>query len=284
MKRHGSPSGVRSMAKKKQDMTCRATEERMANLDKAICNLDQDENGICSHLWGESCGVPCCKGCRNPNCNSRCKNSVQPGNSSCDQRQDRSDAHKIIVIDGLRVIQLMDSEYGIEHMTWERACAEIRKRFRQKTSRSIKNGTEYESTRWYQMLPGGGMKSTGSAEEPDYKKFYSPEPEPRYRFPVWISEHCLHTDEHIIVDEKDYRDNEKLFKDCLVFELDDNLNYLHPLYKNPNKNLSVRVPLSAGHTGMDRKETRCDDKTANADPEDFDDPEFPGEEDSEEDL
>lgn len=182
-------------------------------------------------------------------------NSVLPGESSCDKVPDRNHENKLIVIDGLRVIQLLDIEYGIEHMTWERSCTQIKKSFKKKTSRSTKNGKKYESTRWYQVHEDGSMQSTGSPEEPDYSKFYSPEPKLKYGFTIWVTESRLHGDEHIVIEEKDYKDNLKIFKDCLVFRLSKCENYMHPLHANPDKVLSVRVPNAAGSAGMDRMDS-----------------------------
>ena len=178
-------------------------------------------------------------------------NSVPPGKSSCDQDLDRNE--KVVVIEGLRVIESLDSEYLIEHLTWERACAHIRNSFRQKTSRSVKNGKEYETTRWYRVHEDGSMKSTGSAEEPDYSKFYSPEPKPRYGFKVCILNPILRGKEHIVIEEKVFLENQKLFKDCLVFKLSDCQNRIHELYANPKKCLSVRVPKEPGSSGKDRR-------------------------------
>lgn len=41
------------------------------------CNTEKDEKGVCSHLWGKSCGVTCCRACSDEDCNSRCENSAQ---------------------------------------------------------------------------------------------------------------------------------------------------------------------------------------------------------------
>jgi hypothetical protein len=200
--------------------------------------------------------------------------SVLTGKSSSSPFQDRKNENKLIVINGLEVIEFLDSEYHLECLAWERGCAQVRKSFRQKTSRSVKNWTEYESTRWYKVSCDGSMKSTGSSEEPEYEKLYSPEPKPRYEFTVWIPKSCLHRDEHIVIEEKDYKENLKIFKDCLVFMLSNCENYMHPLHANPDKNLSVRVPLAAGSAGMDRKEMDA------SPPHRYDiDPEFPDDED-----
>jgi|GEM_PF-2539354 len=42
------------------------------------CNTEKDENGVCSHLWGEFCGVTCCRECSEESCNSRCASSDMP--------------------------------------------------------------------------------------------------------------------------------------------------------------------------------------------------------------
>jgi len=180
------------------------------------------------------------------------KSSVQPGKSSCDKAPDRNNGTKLIVINGMEVLQSLDSEYHIEHSTWERSCDLIRKSFRRKTSRSIKNDKEYETTRWYRVMPDGSMKSTGSSEEPDYSEFYTPEPKPSYGFTVWVPDIRIHRDEHIVIEEKDYKENLKIFKDCLVFKLENCENYMHPLSANPDQVLSVRVLRAAGPAWQDR--------------------------------
>lgn len=41
------------------------------------CNTEKDEKGVCSHLWGETCGVTCCRACSEEDCNSRCEVSAE---------------------------------------------------------------------------------------------------------------------------------------------------------------------------------------------------------------
>lgn len=182
----------------------------------------------------------------------RKKDSVQPGKNSCDKVPDRNNGTKLIVINGIEVLQFLDSEYHLEHSAWERSCDSLRKSFRKKTSRSIKNDKEYETTRWYRVMPDGSMKSTGSSEEPDYSEFYTTEPKPRYGFTVWVPEIRLQRDEHIVIEEKDYKENLKIFKDCLVFRLSNCENYMHPLHANPDKVLSVRDPAKISAAREDR--------------------------------
>ena len=37
------------------------------------CDKPKNENGVCSHLWGDPCGHTCCRGCKEYDCNTRCK-------------------------------------------------------------------------------------------------------------------------------------------------------------------------------------------------------------------
>lgn len=74
---------------------------------------------------------------------------------------------------------------------------------------------------------------------------------------MWIPESRLQRDEHIVIEEKDYKENLKMFEDCLVFKLSNCENYMHPLYANPDKVLSVWVPNAAGSSREDRKGSKC---------------------------
>jgi len=140
----------------------------------------------------------------------------------------------ILVIDGSRILAELNHQYERNRYEWEIQCSAVKARFKQKTSRTTKNGKVYESTNWYEEQPGGGLKSVGK-EEPDYSKYYSPEPKPVYSF--GFNEY----DGHVILEEKDYKANQALFRDCLAFRLEECVNFSHPLYKNPQKAIdSVR--------------------------------------------
>lgn len=134
----------------------------------------------------------------------------------------------IIVIDGSRILAKLDSDYERKHSEWHLLCSAVRAGFKKKTSRTIKNGKEYEYTNWYMEQPGGGLKSVGK-EEPDYSKYYPSEPKPliMFKFQEYWG--------HVLLEEKDYIANQTLFRDCLVFKLEECMNYIHPLYKDPNK-------------------------------------------------
>lgn len=139
---------------------------------------------------------------------------------------------KIIVINGMRTITGLYREYEMEHDIWGNKCASVRASFKKKTSRKGK----YEYTNWYREKSGGGLECVGK-EEPNYTKYYPPEPKPPYSFEV------LEYEQHLIIGLKDYEANLKLFKECLAFGLEDCKNLTHPLYKNPEKALSsVRAP------------------------------------------
>jgi hypothetical protein len=134
----------------------------------------------------------------------------------------------IVVINGYKVIHMLEEQYIQESVAWKVKCAAVRAGFKQKTSKTIKNSKGYESTSWYMVKPDGGLKSVGK-EEPDYSKYYPPEPKPAYSFKFQRYQ------DHIVLEEKDYLANQKLFEDCLVFALEECRNYSHPLYANPQK-------------------------------------------------
>ena len=127
----------------------------------------------------------------------------------------------IIVINGHEVLAGLDESYKWKLEEWKGKCASVRAGFKQKTSRSKKNGKVYESTNWYEEQPGGGLKSVGK-EEPDYTKYYPPEPKPPILFKY------REYDGHVLLEEKDFTVILALFKDCLVFRLDDCKNLIHP--------------------------------------------------------
>jgi hypothetical protein len=134
----------------------------------------------------------------------------------------------IIVIDGSRNLAKLDSEYERKHSEWHILCSSVRAGFKKKTSRTIKNGKEYESTNWYMEQPGGGLKSVGK-EEPDYSKYYPPES--KHAYSLKFQEY----EGHVLLEEKDYMANQALFRDCLAFRLEECMNFIRPLYKDPNK-------------------------------------------------
>lgn len=136
----------------------------------------------------------------------------------------------IVVINAYNVIAGLEEQYIREHTTWGNQCAIVRRGFRQKTSRSVKNDKEYESTIWYKVNLDGSLESVGK-EEPDYSKYYPPEPKPTYSFKFQRYQ------DHIILEEKDYTANQTLFRACLAFALEECRNYIHPLYANPDKAL-----------------------------------------------
>lgn len=161
----------------------------------------------------------------------------------------------IIIIRGAPILASANREYEWEHRQWEAECSGVRARFHKKTSRCKKGGKEYEYTNWYQET-GSGLKSVGK-EEPNYAGFYPPEPKPPYSFKA------VEYDGHLMLEKKDYEGNLKLFKDCLVFELEDCKNFEHPLYKNPGRALkdkgSVRKPgVSSGRSAIS-EETENED-------------------------
>lgn len=143
----------------------------------------------------------------------------------------------VIVINGMQILASLNRGYEFNHDQWASQCAAVRAGFKKKTSRSTKNGKVYKTTLWYKLKSGGGLESVGK-NEPKYEEYYPPEPKPGYDFEV------LDFEKHLIISQKDYEVNQKLFKDCLVFSLEDCKNMMHPLYKNPEKALkdSVRKP------------------------------------------
>lgn len=140
----------------------------------------------------------------------------------------------VVVINASEVLTDLTRSYAWKLDVWQSNCASVRAGFKKKTSRTVKNGKEYESTNWYKIKSGGGLESVGK-EEPDYEKYYPPKPEPAFTFKFQEYEG------HVILEEKDYEANKKLFKDCLAFRLEECRNFIHPLYKNPQKAIdSVR--------------------------------------------
>ncbi|KAB2942397.1 MAG: hypothetical protein MPEBLZ_04510 [Candidatus Methanoperedens nitroreducens] len=131
----------------------------------------------------------------------------------------------IIVINAKTILADLDRKYQCQMVEWKSQCLSMHSNFKKKTSRSNKNGKSYESTAWYKIKPGGGLESVGK-EEPDYSKYYPPEPKPAYSFKFQKYE------EHVILNIKDYEANLKLFKDCLAFNLELCRN---PLIKNLKK-------------------------------------------------
>jgi hypothetical protein len=170
----------------------------------------------------------------------------------------------IIVIGGSRILANLDSNYQRAYSEWHAQCLAVHARFKKKTSRTVKNGKEYESTNWYEENGNGGLKSVGK-EEPDYKKYYPPEPKRRYSFPF------RGYDGHALLEEKDYNANQVLFLDCLAFPLEECTNRIHPLYKNPQEAVnSVRSPgtisaRSSGETGQKKQIENCPKKDCDYD-------------------
>jgi hypothetical protein len=99
------------------------------------------------------------------------------------------------------------------------------------TSRTTKGGKVFEYTNWYEENGTGGLKSVGK-EEPDYKKYYPPAPKAGYSFPY------KEYGRHVLLAEKDYNANQAVFRTCLAFPLDGCQNRIHPLYKNPQKEVN----------------------------------------------
>lgn len=166
----------------------------------------------------------------------------------------------VIIINAAPILEELDADYLDERLRWEQQCKVIEGQFRKKTSRSVKNGKEYEYTGWYQIKPDGGLESIGK-DAPDFKKYYPPEPKPKYLFKF------KEYDGNVILDEKDYLANQKTFKECLVFMLEECLNYTHPLYKNIDKALdsvrngagiSARSPGKAGQKNTCVNDGDCD--------------------------
>lgn len=149
----------------------------------------------------------------------------------------------IIVINAKTILSDLDREYQCQMAEWKSQCLSVHSNFKKKTSRSNKNGKSYESTAWYKIKPGGSLKSVGK-KEPDYSKYYPPEPKPAYSFKSYSWE------EHVILNIKDYEANLKLFKDCLAFNLELCRNASHPLIKNPQKamdSIKKRFANDGGH-------------------------------------
>lgn len=163
---------------------------------------------------------------------------------------------QIIVIDGNHILARLDSEYERKYSEWQLLCSAVRAGFKKKTSRTIKNGKEYESTNWYMEQPGGGLKSVGK-EEPDYRKYYPPKPKPACSFGF------QRYDEHVLLEKKDYEANLKLFKEYLAFPLEECQNRIHPLYKNPQKALNsvsqqgMKSEISSGINGQKKDYPSC---------------------------
>jgi len=183
------------------------------------------------------------------------KSSVLLVPERCGKDPDRNAENKIIIVGGAPVLASLNREYNWKYGEWKNQCASVHARFKKKTSRSQKNGKEYEYTNWYEET-AAGLKSVGK-EEPDYSEYYPPEPKPAVTFKA------AEYNGHLILEHKDYEANSKLFKDCLIFSLEDCKNLLHPLYKNPEKALkdSVRSPgVSSGTIsdhGMTEKDDNC---------------------------
>lgn len=138
----------------------------------------------------------------------------------------------IIVIDGSRILRSLDLEYQRKCSEWHAQCQAVHARYKKKTSRTVKNGKEYESTNWYVENGNGGLKSVGKVE-PDYKKYYPPEPKRSFSFS--FREYAG----DVLIEQKDYNSNQAIFRNCLAFPIEACLNLNHPLYKNP-----LSVPLS----------------------------------------
>lgn len=167
--------------------------------------------------------------------------------------------NEILVINGYEDIVALEESYIQKHTIWGNECASVRAMFKKKTSRKEKNGKLYEYTNWYRETSGGGLESVGK-QEPDYKKYYPPEPKPAYSFAFKEYEG------HVILEEKYYLENQKLFEECLAFRLEECQNRIHPLYANPDKAIkdSVRKSgvisaRSSGNAGQKRDPACIDD-------------------------
>lgn len=141
----------------------------------------------------------------------------------------------IIIINAKTILADLDRKYQCQMAEWKSQCLSVHSNFKKKTSRVIKSGKPYESTAWYKIKPGGGLESVGK-EEPDYSKYYPPEPKPAYSFKSYSWE------EHVILNIKDYEANLKLFKGCLAFNLELCRNVNHPLVKNLKKANGAKTP------------------------------------------
>lgn len=155
----------------------------------------------------------------------------------------------IIVIGGSSVLRGLDSEYQNECSEWQARCQAVHARFKKKTSCDTRHEIVYEYTNWYEEQPGGNMKSVGKTE-PDYKKYYPPEPK---------RGHCFSFREYdgdVLLERKDYIASQAVFKRCLAFPIETCLNLNHLLYRNPlSVSLSVREDMrisggSPGETGQ----------------------------------
>ena len=161
----------------------------------------------------------------------------------------------IVVVNGTDIIEELQRDYRFAVTTWGADCFKIRNSYMMKTSRSEKKGVEYEYTNWYKRNPDGGLTIHGK-EEPDYQKLYPPEPEPVIKFPYWTyADRDYAPSEHLILTEKDYKENESMFSKCLVFRLTDCINVEDRLYKDPKALLvnSVIPERAADETRKDRK-------------------------------
>jgi hypothetical protein len=175
----------------------------------------------------------------------------------------------IIVIDGGRILANLDSEYQRKCSEWHGLCQAVHARFKKKTSRTTKGGKVFEYTNWYEENGNGGLKSVGK-EEPDYKKYYPPDPKRSFSFSF------REYGGDVLLEEKDYNANQSLFRNCLAFPIEACLNLTHTLYKNPlSVPLSVRNEsgISARYSGEAGQKEKCpvSAEETEEDPDDYED-------------
>lgn len=165
----------------------------------------------------------------------------------------------VIIISANGVLERQCIHFEMAHRDWGMKCRNIRASYKQKTSRMVKGDKEYEYTKWYRVKDDntGGLECIGDTE-PDWKKLLPPEPKPE-RLPA------VEYEGHLVMEKKDYEANSKLFKEYLVFKLEDCTNFIHPLYKNLDKALkgvSVREGRVSSARSRLRSGTETVDKTA----------------------
>ena len=128
------------------------------------------------------------------------------------------DTIEVIIIDGLKRMEDIESVYEEKVLYHEVECERIRNQYTLKTSRVKKNnkGDIGEYTNWYMNLGDGRLIIHGK-DEPNYAELYPDKPPEPFR-PGYERK-----GPHIIMEYKDFLDIKMRFRGLFVFDIEEKL-------------------------------------------------------------
>lgn len=126
---------------------------------------------------------------------------------------------KVLIVDGLEIINIKRVDYEAKRIEYEIECQRIRSQFIRKVSRVQINdaGDIREYPNWYRKNDNGYLTAAGKTE-PDYNQYYPPKPKepniPKYEKGPTGPDGFT---KHILISFEDFNKFSKLFKKNWVF-------------------------------------------------------------------